>query len=493
MENRVPNRQFSKKTPPFVGHLYGPAIFILVVVILLMGFIGWSTRANLNRDRAAALQQLSREADALFYALESHGLRSVDAQKSRPTLPNSIADVATADHTRPNDLELNSLAKSARQISQIDNVTYVYGIDINGKPLFDSHPSLRSHAVVRQHFQYPERSGHKSYRSVQLKNGESILEITHPFTGLDATIGFDMTSYNTARTADLHHAVVMIGILAILGIGALFFLFVIKKHLTDIKRIQRLKDQVRKSEKQAEIGRLAAAVAHEIRNPLSAIKGFAQFLGHVLKEDPKNGEYTRIMVKELDRINQVITDLLIFARPLDIRKSPADVKALITHTLRLTEGDSRHGNISVTTDIPDGLPAISLDSNQMIQVLLNLLLNALRVLPPGGEVLISASADPIKATLSIRVEDNGPGIPLDRQQEIFNPFYTTHKKGTGLGLAIAKKIVENHGGEISVKSPLISPSNNDAKGCRLTISLPIEDQTDPMKRNPTPSRHLGSP
>ena len=249
--------------------------------------------------------------------------------------------------------------------------------------------------------------------------------------------------------------------------------------IRDLSEIKRLQEKVRRSERLAAIGELAAGVAHEVRNPLSSIRGFAQFLRHVLEDKPEEREYAEIMVKEVDRINNVVTNLLSFARPVKPDLVPTDLPKLLDHTVRLVEEDARLRNINIRVSTSNGLKKINVDGNQITQVMLNLILNALQAVESGGNVTIEARmVDSNLLTLS--VEDDGPGIPPGNASKIFDPFYTTREKGTGLGLAIVHMIVENHGGEIN----LVSPVPGKVKGCRITIDLPISTNNSASHNGP---------
>ncbi len=239
--------------------------------------------------------------------------------------------------------------------------------------------------------------------------------------------------------------------------------------LRDLREIKRLEEEVRHSEKLAAIGKLAAGVAHEIRNPLSSIRGFARFLAHSLADQSQEQEYAEVMVKEVDRINSVVNDLLTFARPLEPDLKPTDVAALMEHTLRLVEGDARSRNVDIRSTISPNLGRLHLDANQITQALLNLILNALQEVERGGKIEVFAGLEHSGDRLRIWVEDDGPGVSPDKKEKIFEPFFTTGEKGTGLGLAIVQKIVENHRGEIQVDSPF--PGKK--RGCRFTVIIPI--------------------
>ena len=239
--------------------------------------------------------------------------------------------------------------------------------------------------------------------------------------------------------------------------------------LRDLSVIKKLEEKVRRSEKLAAIGELAAGIAHEIRNPLSSIRGFAQFLRHALKDKPQEQVYADTMVAEVDRINRVVSDLLTFARPMEAELVPTEITDLIEHAVRLVAADASSRNVQIETRIAD-VSKLPLDANQMTQALLNLLLNALQAVDSGGRIEIGADFNVEEACLHLWVADNGSGILPDQKEKIFEPFFTTREKGTGLGLAIVHKIVENHQGEIKIESPI----GGSTKGCRFTMIIPTQ-------------------
>lgn len=240
---------------------------------------------------------------------------------------------------------------------------------------------------------------------------------------------------------------------------------IILRDLSDIKRLQ---EKVRRTERLAALGELAAGVAHEVRNPLSSVRGFAHYLKHVLQDRPQEREYADIMIKEVDRINNVMTNLLSFARPAEPRPEPTDLPGLLDHTVRLAAEDARLKKVEIRVSASPGLEDVRLDGGQITQVMLNLVLNALQAVEEGGHIAVEAYRTD-RGRLRLTVEDDGPGIASDQAAKIFQPFYTTREKGTGLGLAIVHNIVENHGGEIRVVSPL----PGGGRGSRMVIDLPI--------------------
>jgi two-component system sensor histidine kinase HydH len=237
----------------------------------------------------------------------------------------------------------------------------------------------------------------------------------------------------------------------------------------DLREIRQLEEKVKRSEKLAAVGQLAAGLAHEIRNPLSSIRGFAQFLRHALKNRPKEQEYAEIMIKEMDRINRVVTDLLSFASPKAAEPAPTDATELVNHVIRLIEGDAQSKHIKLYSHIASDIGEMPLDAYQITQAFLNLLVNSLKFVEKGGRIEIKAFLMQESSQFVFQVEDDGPGIPPENMLKIFDPFFTTRKTGTGLGLAIVHKIVENHQGDIDVDSP----PPGKTKGSRFTIRIPV--------------------
>ena len=221
--------------------------------------------------------------------------------------------------------------------------------------------------------------------------------------------------------------------------------------IRDRREIRELKENIRRSERLASLGRLAAGVAHEIRNPLSSIRGFAQFFLNRFRGQPEEEEYAGIMVKEVDRLNRVITELLDFARPRELHREPASLPKIIDYDLQLLAMELAAKKVVVEKKYADDLPPVQVDQEQISQALLNLLLNALDAVEEGGKIFIGLYAEPRRRGIDIMVADNGRGIPPEDREKVFEPFYSTKRKGTGLGLAIVNQIVEGHGGEVKVE------------------------------------------
>jgi len=236
--------------------------------------------------------------------------------------------------------------------------------------------------------------------------------------------------------------------------------------LRDLGEVRRLQDEVRRKEKLAAIGGLAAGVAHEIRNPLSSIKGIASYFKSKFDEDSDDKEAAGVMIQEVDRLNRVISELLEFARPTQLKLKSTNVNDLLEHSVRLIQQEATTKGITIKLNLSQQQLAAEIDSDRFSQCLLNLYLNALQAMDNGGRLTIKNSITE-ESLIKIEIKDTGPGIKSEDLNKIFNPYFTTKTKGTGLGLAIVHKIIEAHRGEIKIRSV-------SGQGTAFTIVIPIK-------------------
>lgn len=234
------------------------------------------------------------------------------------------------------------------------------------------------------------------------------------------------------------------------------------RDLTEVRELQR---EIDTSRRLASLGRLAAGIAHEIRNPLSSIKGFATYFRERYRDVPEDQRTANIMIQEVDRLNRVIGQLLEFARPMAIQKKRADLQSLIRHSLKLVDKQAQAKEIQVETTLPPEVGPLSVDPDRLNQVFLNLFLNAIEAMDKGGTLSVTLSKDTETPGVRITVTDTGVGISENHLEHIFDPYFTTRQAGTGLGLAIVHKIIESHQGEVKVESEV-------GKGTTVTVLLP---------------------
>ena len=235
--------------------------------------------------------------------------------------------------------------------------------------------------------------------------------------------------------------------------------------IRDLGEVRSLQDEIRRQEKLAAIGGLAAGVAHEIRNPLSSIKGIASYFKGKFEPESDDEDMAGVMIEEVDRLNRVISELLEFARPTELSPKPTDVNDLLKNSVRLIQKEASAKNIKIDLKLYEDLLTTQIDSDRFSQCLLNIYINALQAMDKGGQLSIQTAMSKDKL-INIQINDTGIGINTDDLNRVFDPYYTTKAKGTGLGLAIVHKIVEAHDGQIKVRSVL-------GQGTKFTITLPI--------------------
>ena len=234
--------------------------------------------------------------------------------------------------------------------------------------------------------------------------------------------------------------------------------------LQDLTELRRLELNVRQREKLAAIGNLAAGIAHEIRNPLSSIKGYVTYFGSLFEEGSENRKAAGIMIGEVDRVNRVISELLEFARPSDLKLQKTDLGELIDHSLRIVDHEAKYARVHIAKVFKEDIPKLIIDPDRFSQVLLNLLINAIQAMPKGGELSLTVEQE--ENRLLVHITDTGEGIAPENLADIFNPYFTTKRNGTGLGLAIVHKIIEDHGGTVRISSKL-------EMGTTVTLALPL--------------------
>jgi two-component system CheB/CheR fusion protein len=212
----------------------------------------------------------------------------------------------------------------------------------------------------------------------------------------------------------------------------------------------------------ARLGEMAAVVAHEVKNPIAGIRGALQVISSRMPPETRDRAVMGDIITRLDGLNGVVQDLLVFARPGELRNEPVDLAALIGHTIDLIRRDPIFSAIEVRIDGSTSL--VQADPAQLQLVVQNVLLNAAQAMNGQGPVTITFSAADGRSQMSIA--DSGPGMPPEVLEHAFEPFFTTKSRGTGLGLPLAKRIVEAHGGQIEIATP-------SSGGTVVTLTLPV--------------------
>ena len=233
----------------------------------------------------------------------------------------------------------------------------------------------------------------------------------------------------------------------------------------DVTEIKKLEAQVRRHDRLVALGKMAAGVAHEVRNPLSSIKGFATLLGSRFQAESEEGEAAKLLINEVERLNRSITELLTYARPLPLAIAEVEIAPFIEASLKLIQSDAKELGVAVRQEIALPRKQVRLDKDRLNQVLLNLYLNSLQAMEHGGELEVSVHEGNLPGTVEISVRDTGCGIAADILERVMDPYFTTKPEGTGLGLAMVYKIIDEHGGTIKIAS-------TEGQGTTVSIILP---------------------
>lgn len=289
-------------------------------------------------------------------------------------------------------------------------------------------------------------------------------------------LGMDVSPFEMTRTQNRAYVTMLAGVTLLVGLACLMILFFVQRarraRLAERQaksRVAALEEEVRRKEKLAAVGNLAAGVAHEIRNPLSSIKGYATYFAQRFPDGSEDREAATVMVREADRLNRVISDLIGLSRPTDVALRPTSLEEVAQHVARLLSQDAAHRNVRIVQHVARRCSPALADPDRLNQAILNLCLNALDAMPDGGVLSLDVKMDADRVRLEIR--DTGTGIPEENLSHVFDPYFTTKARGTGIGLATVHKIIEAMHGDISVTSTLATATQ--AGSTCFTVWLPV--------------------
>ncbi len=239
----------------------------------------------------------------------------------------------------------------------------------------------------------------------------------------------------------------------------------------DLTEIKQLQEEVNRHKTLVELGEMAASIAHEIRNPLGGIGGFATLLERDLEGEPEKQKLAQRIIKGINELHKFTSDVLMYTRKMEPNISRVNVKRVIQDTLSLIKIEAGEKGVEVKYDHPKEDIEIEIDVDLLKRMLLNLFKNAISAMPDGGRLSVTLSWQMMRNKFEILIADTGVGIDSENLEKIFNPFFTTYSQGTGLGLAMVRRMIEVHNGNISVKS-------EEGKGTEFLISLPILQKQD---------------
>ena len=415
-------------------------------------------------------------------------------------------------------LDTYRLETIASEAKALPNVDYAYIFDDNGRIVGDYHEDQRELFST-----FTDELGQRIIRSkatlIDINFQKQILDISKPvYLGHERIggirLGFDLKpiiaeiNQDTLRVLTISSAIFLAGLIVIFVITTRMVKPIEKltratKHIEEgdltyrvsiqredeigslakafdhmaarlLQRERELKqsqDTLRRADRLSSLGLLTAGLAHEIRNPLVAIRTFTQLLPERYNDAEFREGFQGLALKEVDRICGLITDLLSFARPSKPNVAPEDMSDVVEGIARILETQAKEKGVEIVRDFGANLPKVWIDREQMKQVFMNLILNAIQAMKDGGSIVVSTRVYSRNRTgemgqfVQVEIRDSGIGIPEENLEHIFDPFFTNKDEGSGLGLSISHQIVQEHGGYITVESKL-------EKGTAFFINLP---------------------
>ncbi|ENZ8431184.1 two-component system sensor histidine kinase ZraS [Klebsiella sp. CN_Kp073] len=435
------------------------------VILLVILFSAMIVR-DYGRETAAARQTIEEKGEVLIRALESGtrvgmGMRMHHAQlqallEEMAWQPGVLWFAVTDEngkiiaHSDPQ--QLDKALYSPAQMRELK-----VGEQERWRRLAEPQPALEIYRQFRP--LNPARGHHMG----MMKRCNSTL--AQPNVPQVIFIAFDSRELDAAQARGLRNMMIMLAAAALVIVATILAQFWFRRYRLSRQQLQ---EAMARKEKLLALGHLAAGVAHEIRNPLSSIKGLAKYFAERTPPGGEAQELALVMAKEADRLNRVVSELLELVRPAHLNYQPVDINALIHHSLQLVSQDAQSRGIALQFTPRPELTSIKADPDRLNQVLLNLYLNAMQAIGRDGVIHVSASeAD--RQRVKIVVKDSGKGMSDEELQAIFTPYFTTKADGTGLGLAVVQNIIEQHGGTIRAES-------QPGAGAIFTLWLPVDAQ-----------------
>ncbi|WP_157865566.1 two-component system sensor histidine kinase ZraS [[Enterobacter] lignolyticus] len=437
------------------------------VVLLLVALFSVMVIRDYGRESAAARQTLLEKGSVLIRALESGsrvgmGMRMHHAQQQtlleemagQPgVLWFAVTDAGGNIITHSDPAQVGKTLYSPREMREltVDEQERWRRVSVAGDDA-EPTPALE---IYRQ-FQPLHASGKH-----MMPRCNAALP---PDAGYQAIfIAFDARDLVAAQAREWRNTLIVLFALAAVLLATILTFFWYQRYQRS--RLQ-LQEAMNRKEKLVALGHLAAGVAHEIRNPLSSIKGIAKYFAERTPEGGEPHELARVMAKEADRLNRVVSELLELVKPAHLALQSVDLNEVIAHSLQLVSQDAQSREIALRYTPNPGLCRIEADPDRLTQVLLNLYLNAIHAIGRQGTIEVEArECDGQRVKIAVR--DSGKGIAPEQLQAIFTPYFTTKAEGTGLGLAVVQNIIEQHGGTIQATSVV-------GNGAVFTLYLPVK-------------------
>ena len=432
------------------------------IVLLLVCLFSALIVRDYGRESASAQQTIQEKGSVLIRALESGARVGMGMRMHHAQLQTMLEEMAW----QPGVLWFAVTDEQGKIIAHSDAQQV-------GQPLYDAR-TMQTLAPG------------DTERWRRLTSPEPALEIYRQFRPLDAPSGhhmrmmmrrnvvetpqvifiaFDARELDAEQARGLRNMIVMLCAAGVVMVATVLAQFWFSRYQRSRKLLQ---EATHRKEKLMALGHLAAGVAHEIRNPLSSIKGLAKYFAERTPPGGEAYELAQVMAKEADRLNRVVSELLELVRPAHLKWQPVDLNEVIGHSLQLVSQDASGRDITLQFTAQPSLCRIQADPDRLNQVLLNLYLNAIQAIGREGIITV-AFAECGDGRIKLSVADSGKGMTAEQLQAIFTPYFTTKADGTGLGLAVVQNIVEQHGGTIHVESM-------PGKGAVFTLYLPVNGQ-----------------
>lgn len=432
------------------------------IVLLLVCLFSALIVRDYGRESASAQQTIQEKGSVLIRALESGARVGMGMRMHHAQLQTMLEEMAW----QPGVLWFAVTDEQGKIIAHSD-------VQQVGQPLYDAR-TMQTLAPG------------DTERWRRLTSPEPALEIYRQFRPLDAPSGhhmrmmmrrnvvetpqvifiaFDARELDAEQARGLRNMIVMLCAAGVVMVATVLAQFWFSRYQRSRKLLQ---EATHRKEKLMALGHLAAGVAHEIRNPLSSIKGLAKYFAERTPPGGEAYELAQVMAKEADRLNRVVSELLELVRPAHLKWQPVDLNEVIGHSLQLVSQDASGRDITLQFTAQPSLCRIQADPDRLNQVLLNLYLNAIQAIGREGIITV-AVAECGDGRIKLSVADSGKGMTAEQLQAIFTPYFTTKADGTGLGLAVVQNIVEQHGGTIHVES-------TPGRGAVFTLYLPVNGQ-----------------
>ena len=442
--------------------------FVVVMLIVLGVVLTFVIHQNVKLDLQNTLNILENEGSRLIYQIKSYSETSVCLEKDDGNTKNILRK------------------KLQKLLSKERHILYIHVLDRNGAEAIHAGDIIQKPEQHNDPVLFSLINNQKVTHTYEnYETGHFVFEVIEPIISLKEhikgeTLGVlrlgllldDIRSgIDNTRKEHIYTMTACTITTIITGMIACYFLIASHTYRVTSKALKVAEEEnriimikMKQSERLSALGEFSAGIAHEIRNPLASIKNFTQLLPTEYEDHRFRKEFVEIVISEVNRIDKIVTDLLNYARPIKIKLIKTDITSLVDEILYSLSSTFERQCIDIRKIYNQPI-LIEIDSHQIRQVLLNVMLNAVEAMPEGGTIEIAISTNSNKE-LEIQISDTGDGIPEHTLPELFNPFFTTKESGTGLGLSIAQRIVNEHEGSIDAK-------NKKAGGALFSVLLPV--------------------